>query len=128
MIATKTLLWIGLVVVLQGCATRSSRNTNIQEDALFGTWHHAVEEDSDSTQVYYPPDHPLPPARFREQITFSESGELSLLQLAANDAHTPANGQWKWDKGNVIRLTLPDKSTQTWIVLSLTEDKLIIKK
>ena len=112
-----------MAVTLLACSSAKS-NQPEQNQALIGSWAHAFEKDSEGVKVYQPADGDFPPARFRQRLEFKADGSLLALQLAANDAHNEAKGQWEWKAEGRLLVTLPSGEKETWEVRELNAETL----
>ncbi|HAA10859.1 MAG TPA: hypothetical protein DCE41_03840 [Cytophagales bacterium] len=120
------LLYAGLAIILSCSSAKNSANRQRTSD-LIGKWVHVFEEDSSGEKQYRSEGYPVGPARFREQITFEKEGEVTMLQLAPNDAHEFVTGQWEWQADNRLKISFPEQPPMVWEVLELTSESLKIK-
>ncbi|XVQ07459.1 hypothetical protein ACQP1W_33330 [Spirillospora sp. CA-255316] len=100
---------------------------------LLGTWLHAHEEDTATTAVYRPADHPFRPSRRpRRGLEFRADGTVVELRPGPDDRPRPAaTGRWEPMPGGV-RLAFPPEpggaGEREVRILSYGEDRLTVAK
>ena len=68
------------------------------------TWLRSHEEETGDVRVYRPEDHPLPPARGREELTFHSDGRFDYRAPGRAGTET---GTWHEAGDDVLRLRWP---------------------
>jgi hypothetical protein len=96
---------------------------------ITGAWSHSFEEDTPTTAVYRPSDHPFRPARrVRRGLEFCPDGTFVERRPGPDDRLRERHGHWERHGPNRIAVTLPDGRGTTITVVSRTADKLTIAK
>jgi hypothetical protein len=96
--------------------------------SLAQTWVHSHEEDTPGEMVFRPKSHVLPPSRGRKSFQLAPGGQLLSSGPAPDDRTTSSPGAWSLDQSDVLKFKLATGGTTELKILSVSPDKLIIKK
>ncbi|MEO3807531.1 hypothetical protein ABGB17_00865 [Sphaerisporangium sp. B11E5] len=76
---------------------------------IAGAWLHSHEEDTATTAVYRPRDHPFPPSRRpRRGLTFRADGTFAELVPGPADRPREVAGRWRREEGGRVRVWFPE--------------------
>ena len=78
------------------------RGRELNPERLIGRWVHSHEEDTETEQVFRPPDHPFPPSRGREAWELRVDGTLTVRRPGPTDAPQEAEGTWLLEGSNLL--------------------------
>ncbi|MGP4105000.1 hypothetical protein [Nonomuraea sp. KM90] len=98
---------------------------------IVGSWLHSYEEDSQTTAVYRPPDHPFPPSRrVRRGLEFRADGAFVDLRPGPDDRPRPVVGRWRAEEWGRIRVAFPSgrDAPLELTVVSCAHDVLVLAK
>jgi hypothetical protein len=96
---------------------------------LFKRWTHSHEEDTVSSLVFRPADHPFPPARGRVSYEIRSDGELLYGGIGPTDRQTVKRGTWSLSEdGRTLVLSVPDEVEQTLEIESLSDERLVVRR
>ncbi|WP_106402854.1 hypothetical protein [Actinocorallia populi] len=98
---------------------------------ITGSWLHSFEEDTGTTAVYRPSDHPFRPARKpRRGLEFRPDGTFVELRPGPDDRLREVEGRWERHGADRVDVTFPEgRGTPFGItIVSRTEDTLTIEK
>ena len=95
-----------LIVLLTCCA---SVKQGLSPGSLLNDWRHSYEEDQDEVRVFRPSSYNFPVGWNRERITINPRGEITLYEIAPNDAMIPSEGTWTLVE-NTLLVTFKDES------------------
>ncbi|MCG5212891.1 hypothetical protein [Streptosporangium sp. KLBMP 9127] len=75
---------------------------------VIGAWLHSFEEDTETTAVYRPRDHPFRPARrVRRGLEFRADGTYVELRPGPDDRPREMVGRWRAQPDGRIQVTFP---------------------
>jgi hypothetical protein len=75
---------------------------------IIGSWLHSYEEDTETTAVYRPYDHPFPPSRRpRRGLEFRADGTFVELRPGPDDRPRPVTGRWEVQADDRIQVAFP---------------------
>lgn len=118
--------WIGVLLFdCKGQEASTAAEKNINKGALYTTWYyHSVNNKSES--VFVADNSNLPPARFREKLTFEKSSNrVGKTVPGPTDRAKTKYGEWKWiDSGRLV-LQFEGEPNDTLSVQSLDDNQLI---
>ena len=79
-------------------------------DKLLGRWVHVSEEDTETAQIFRPPDYPLPPSRGRAQLAFYADHSVKAAGIGSNDVSRVTQGHWTGsaEQGEALEVTLEE--------------------
>jgi hypothetical protein len=96
---------------------------------ITGAWLHSFEEDTETTAVYRPSDHPFRPARrVRRGLEFRPDGTFVERHPGPDDRLRKRHGRWERQGPNRVAVTFPERPGRTITVVSRTAGKLVIAK
>jgi hypothetical protein len=76
---------------------------------IVGTWLHSYEEDTGSTMVYRPAEHPFQPSRrVRGGLEFRPDGTFAELRPGPDDRPREALGRWRDQGAGRVRVSFPE--------------------
>ncbi|MEV0388887.1 hypothetical protein [Nonomuraea sp. NPDC050643] len=95
---------------------------------IIGSWLHSFEEDTGTTAVYRPHDHPFPPARrVRRGLEFRADGTFVELRPGPDDRPRPVTGRWRFLEDGRVQVTFPDGGAEPFeLTVSRTDGMLTI--
>ncbi|MBG0828883.1 hypothetical protein HS041_14005 [Planomonospora sp. ID67723] len=77
---------------------------------VVGVWLHSYEEDTETTAVYRPRDHPFRPSRRpRRGLEFRAGGTFLELRPGPDDRPREVTGRWRSEGGDRIRVAFPEE-------------------
>jgi hypothetical protein len=95
-------------------------------EGLAGSWHEDQSRATGDVHVFVPTTTDLGPSRFRQQYTFSPSGEVELNVLAPDDAHYPVTGSWTRTPEGIIEITYTDTRSAAQVTRRLEVVHIVI--
>jgi hypothetical protein len=101
--------------------------SDIDPNALVGSWTHVREQDSADLVTFYPSDSPIPPGRGRTAIDLKADGDLRRFTPGADDRRAVSPGSWHLD-GRELTLHTEGGGVERYEVESLTDKQLIMRK
>ena len=81
------------------------------KDLTDRTWVRSQEEESGDVRVYRPVDHPFPPARGREGLTFHSDGRFDYRAPGRGGTET---GTWH-DSGDAVRADIAGQVIRLYV-------------
>ncbi|GAA3166409.1 hypothetical protein GCM10010466_66500 [Planomonospora alba] len=91
---------------LQGPAPGSGSGSGSAE--IVGSWLHAYEEDTETTRVYRPAEHPFQPSRrVRDGLEFRSDGTFVEFRPGPDDRPRPTAGRWRDRGAGRVQVTFP---------------------
>ncbi|MBG0815671.1 hypothetical protein [Planomonospora sp. ID82291] len=76
---------------------------------ITGVWLHSYEEDTGSTAVYRPAEHPFRPSRrVRDGLEFRPDGTFAELRPGPDDRPRQTLGRWRDRGAGRVRITFPE--------------------
>jgi hypothetical protein len=102
----------------------------ITPEQLAGSWLHSHEEDTATERVYRRSDFDFPPSRGRDGYEFLPGQDAKYIGIAARDGAVQTTVNWRLRTGEQpeIMLTLPNGQQRVLQIVSVDQDRLIIKK
>jgi hypothetical protein len=96
---------------------------------VLGLWLHSHEEDTGSTKVYRPADHPFPPSRGRDGVELLPDGTYLEYGSGPDDRGSAVEGRWEESGSSSMAATVTraDGSTSTRRISSGAEGVLIVE-
>jgi hypothetical protein len=101
--------------------------SDIDPDALVGSWTHVREQDSDDLVAFCPSDSPIPPARGRTAMDLVAGGDLRQFAVGADDRRVVSAGSWRLD-GRELTLHTGGGTEERYEVESVTDKQLVLRK
>ena len=125
------LLILGLPLTGQQCRKNASSFKEVPQ-ALFQTWFHSYEEDSDSGTVYRPEGYELPLSRGRRGFAFKKQGYFEQYDIAPTDGLEKFVGNWARVASNELEIrldTVQEGKSRTYriYIITLQENKLVVR-
>jgi len=108
--------------------------TEINPGELHGKWVFSNEKGPEGTVVYRPDGHPLlQPSRGPDSFTLKADGSLQQTGIAPDDRHglTATPGSWKLTDKNTLAFYSGaggEKPQKKWTIVSVSPDKMVVKK
>jgi hypothetical protein len=96
--------------------------------ALFGTWVHAQEEDTNAVEVYRPSDFPLPIVRWRDRFEIEADGTFVRYGIGRDDIPVPHPGRWEMTGEMVITFSPENGTSYTRTLESVEANMLRLRK
>jgi len=101
----------------------------INKTSLSRKWVHSHEEDTDSEMVFRPADYKFPPSRGRVSYDLKSDGSLGHTGIGADDRRAMSEGRWQLKDDDLLLSTgAPGSADQSMKILSVSNDKLVLKK
>ena len=99
-------------------------------DQLVGTWLHSHEEDTPTERVYRRSDFDFAPSRGRDGYEFRADRTGEYIGIAPQDGATRTTQKWRLRAGSQpgIVLTFPDGQQRVLSLVSLEEDRLVLRQ
>lgn len=91
-------------------------------------WVHSYEEDTPTEKVFRPSTYKLPPSRGRFSFELKEDGGIIEHSIGSTDKSNNSEGEWNLKIDNSKNLTIKTHSDQLLEIISVTPEKLIVKK
>jgi hypothetical protein len=101
--------------------------SDIDPDALVGSWTHLREQDSGDLVAFRPSDSPIPPARGRKAMDLVAGGNLRQFTAGADDRRVVSAGSWSLD-GRELTLHTEGGAEERYEVERLTDKELVLRK
>jgi hypothetical protein len=97
---------------------------------LFQRWLHSHEEDTGTERVYRPAGFAFPPSRGRTGFELRPDRTCSRIGIAARDGSTEQDCSWEYEEneGRALTLIMGAGDRQTLQVVSVSGDRLVVKK
>jgi hypothetical protein len=96
--------------------------------SLARTWIHSHEEDTQGEMIFRPDSYPLPPSRGRKSFQLEPGGQAVSSGPGPDDRTTTSKGSWTLQQSDVLTLQPASGSKTTMKILSVTPEKLVVKK
>ena len=105
-------------------------SSNINKEWLYRQWVHAYEEDTPTVAFYRPVGDKLPHSRGRTGFELKPDRTVATLSVGSPDKPQETAGLWEIEEGNLptIRILLDTGETQKLPIISLEEDRLVVRK
>jgi len=100
----------------------------IDDNLLARRWLHSHEEDTPTEMVFRPDTYNFPPARGRTGFTLSAGGQAQTHSPGPTDRNVVAQGNWTKDASGRLTIRVPDAADHSMEILSVTPDRLVVKK
>jgi hypothetical protein len=102
---------------------------SIDPNFLNQKWLHSHEEDTAEEMVFRPPTFKFPPSRGRTGFELRPDGTAQVLGIAPTDAPQEHLGSWSIGNEKQLTVHVPAlQQTQSMTVLSVSPDRLVVKK
>jgi hypothetical protein len=101
----------------------------MKKETLQKKWIHSHEEDTDTEMVFRPAGYNFPPSRGRQSFALNADGTMIKGGIAPTDGTVESEGRWEVE-GDKISFYVGSRSkpTRTLNIVSVTPDKLVVKK
>ena len=121
-----------LLVVLAPLPTCKAQSREAPP-ALFSTWVHAHEEDTERFQVYRPKGQRLPRSRGRQGFAIEPDGRFEVHRIARGDGIERVPGRWQLDFDGpvlIVRVFLKgsEEEALSLRIESVTPEKLVVRR
>jgi hypothetical protein len=105
-------------------------SSQINRHLLYQQWVHAHEEDTPTEAVYRPASYPLPRSRGRTGFELRPDGTMRHVGIGPTDLPQETAGSWGLEEDDVprIRIRLHTGDTQELPILSVEQDRLVVRK
>jgi hypothetical protein len=91
-------------------------------------WMRSREEEKGPARLYRPREHPFPPARGREGLSFCSDGTFKYLTPGRNDIPVGAAGHWHGDPCDPTLIIADiDGTTIRLHIIEVTDDRLCLE-
>jgi len=102
---------------------------SIDPNLLNQKWVHSHEEDTAEEMVFRPSTFKFPPSRGRRGFELHPDGTAQILGIAPSDAPQQHMGTWSVGSEKQLMVQVPAlQQTQSMTVLSVSPDRLVVKK
>jgi hypothetical protein len=102
---------------------------SIDPNLLNQKWVHSHEEDTAEEMVFRPSTFKFPPSRGRTGFELRPDGTAQVLGVAPTDAPQQQIGSWSVGTEKQLTVQVPAlQQTQSMTVLSVSPDRLVVKK
>jgi hypothetical protein len=82
--------------------------------AIFKSWVHSHEEDTEDVIVYRPSNYAFPPARGRRGFEFREGGQFIDYGIAPANGTLESVGRWHVERPGLVRIDLESNHTRSF--------------